>query len=468
MQPLIARILIVDDSRSVRALVRQTLEQDKGYLFTISEAKNGQEAIQFLSDNRVEQWPDVILLDRTMPVLSGDECIRILKANEQWQSILVLFMTAQSEIKEIVHGLSNLQADAYLAKPFHTDELLARIKALLRIKQAESKVRQLNQQLNQSLMAQKQAYASLKKTQIKLAETQAMAVMTKLFEKFIPKQFLQRIAKGGMETIRAGRVTSETLTILFSDIRSFTRLSLEMTPEVVFAFLNSYLSMMGAPIKKNHGFIDKYIGDATMALFDGPFPIQVLGAARAAIGMQKELHRFNEARVAYGKERVRAGIGIHIGSVMLGTLGDEDRMDSTVIGDAVNLSSRLEGLTELYGCPIIVSEEVVSLLDLQEFAVRELDWVVVKGHKDAVAIYELFENSSDPLSTQKKALADLFSQGLSHYRCRQWSQGAAVFQHCLALVSADKSSQLFLERCTRFQKESPGSDWTAVFKMHNK
>ncbi|MBF0162808.1 MAG: response regulator [Magnetococcales bacterium] len=468
MQTITARILIVDDSRSVRSLVRQTLERDSAYLFTVAEAANGQEAIRFLSDNPPEQWPDVILLDRTMPVLSGDECIQRLKANAAWQSILVLFMTARCDAEEIVHGLSDLHADAYLTKPFHPDVLLARIKALLRIKQAEYNVRQLNQQLNQALESQQKAYAALERTQIKLAETQAMAVMTKIFEKFVPKQYVQRIAKGGMETIHAGRVTSETLTLLFSDIRAFTRLSEGMTPEALFAFLNRYLGMMGPSIKQNGGFIDKFIGDAIMALFDGPFPTQVLGAARAAIGMQNALRQFNAVQTADGMEPVRAGMGIHIGTVMLGTLGDEDRMDATVIGDAVNLASRLEGLTDLYGCPVIVSEDVALLLDLQEFAVRELDWVVVKGRKDAVGIYELFEKASDPLGTRKRALADLFAQGLSLYRCRDWSQGAEIFRQCLALVPDDKASILYLERCTGFQREPPGDAWTAVFAMHHK
>lgn len=463
-----ARILTVDDSRTVRHHVRQTLEQDEEYLFTISEAENGAEAVRFLSAHEPDLWPDVIVLDRNMPVLSGDECIRVLKADEQWRTIPVLFLTAQDDIQEVVRGLSELRADAYLPKPFHTDELLARVKVLVRIKQAEDNSRRLNHNLALALAEQKRAYAELQTTRIQLAETQAMAVMTKVFEKFVPKQFLQRIAKEGIETIRAGRVESETITILFSDIRSFTKISETMTPDTLFAFLNDYLSRMEEPIEQNKGFIDKFIGDAIMALFDGNFRVQAQGAVRAAIGMQKALQTLNSERTAQGLLEIGTGIGIHIGSVMLGTLGNENRMDSTVIGDAVNLASRLEGLTKFYGCPIVVSEDVVHFLDPAEFAVRELDLVAVKGREQAVSVFEVFENGSKPHQVQKKRCAKLFKKGLDLYRAREWEKSVALFEQYLTLEGTDLSSQLYLERCAQFQQHPPASDWNGVFAMDHK
>lgn len=463
-----ARILTVDDSRTVRHHVRQTLEGDEEYLFTIFEAENGAEAVRFLCANEPDQWPDVIVLDRNMPVLSGDGCIRVLKSDEQWRLIPVLFLTAQDEIQEVVRGLSELRADAYLSKPFHTDELLARVKVLVRIKQAEDHSRRLNNNLAIALAEQKRAYAELQTTRIQLAETQAMAVMTQVFEKFVPKQFLKRIAKEGVETIRAGRVESETITILFSDIRSFTKISETMTPDTLFAFLNDYLSRMEEPIKKNNGFIDKFIGDAIMALFDGNFRVQAQSAVRAAIAMQKALQTLNAERAEQGLLEIGTGIGIHIGSVMLGTLGNENRMDSTVIGDAVNLASRLEGLTKFYGCAIVVSEDVVRFLDMAEFAVRELDRVAVKGREQAVSVFEVFENGSKPHQVHKMALVKRFKEGLDLYRAREWKKSMAIFEHCLALEANDLSSKLYLDRCALFQKQPPESDWNGVFAMDHK
>ncbi|MEO5350083.1 MAG: response regulator [Magnetococcus sp. YQC-3] len=468
METAAARILTVDDSRTVRHHVRQTLEQDDEYLFTIHEAENGAEAVRFLCAREPEQWPDVIVLDRNMPTLSGDECIRVLKADEQWRLIPVIFLTAQDDVQEVVRGLSDLRADAYLPKPFHTDELLARVKVLVRLKRAEESARRLNKNLANALEEQKRAYAELKTTRIQLAETQAMAVMTKVFEKFVPKQFLQRIAREGVETIRAGRVESETITILFSDIRSFTQISESMTPDDLFAFLNDYLSRMERPIEQHNGFIDKFIGDAVMALFDGNFRVQAQGAARAAIGMQQAVQQLNSERAAHNLPGIGTGIGVHIGPVMLGTLGNDNRMDSTVIGDAVNLASRLEGLTKYYGCPIIVSEDVVRFLDQKEFGSRELDLVAVKGRAQAVAIHEIFANDADPLQERKKKLARGFKKGLDLYRSREWEKAAAAFQHCLTIAEGDRASLLYLERCALFKEQPPAEDWTGLFIMDHK
>ena len=141
--------------------MRHALEQDGECSFTVLEAENGKEAIQFLSDNPSDRWPDVILLDRTMPVMSGDECIHIIKNSEQWRAMPVLFLTANNSVREVVHGMSILKADDYLAKPFHADELLARIKALLRIKQAENQVRLLHMQLHNSYLQLKEQYDAL-------------------------------------------------------------------------------------------------------------------------------------------------------------------------------------------------------------------------------------------------------------------------------------------------------------------
>ena len=463
-----ARILAVDDSRTVRYHVRQVLEQDEEYLFTIHEAENGAEAVQFLCINEPAAWPDVILLDRNMPILSGDECIRVLKADPQWRAIPVLFLTAQDDVKELVRGLSDLKADDYLPKPFDTDELLARVKVLVRIKQAEDKTRLLNKNLAIALTEQKRAYAELKTTKTELAETQAMVTMTQVFEKFVPKQFLQRIAKDGIATIEAGRVESETITILFSDIRSFTNISETMTPETLFAFLNEYLGRMEKPIKENNGFIDKFIGDAIMALFDGNFRAQAMGAVQSAIDMQIQLQQFNNERQNQGLITLGTGIGIHIGSVMLGTLGNANRMDSTVIGDAVNLASRLEGLTKFYGCQIIVSDDIIQFLDQKQFAIRELDLVAVKGREQAVSVYEIFEHLEEPLKEHKKQLTQTFKEGLTLFRSRNWEKASSAFQQCLNTDNTDTASKIYLERCAVFKETPPDDPWTGIFEMDHK
>jgi adenylate cyclase len=178
------------------------------------------------------------------------------------------------------------------------------------------------------------------------------------------------------------------MTILFSDIRGYTTLSESQTPEEIFKFLNEYIAYVGAAIDREGGFIDKYIGDAVMALFDEPHTDSAL---RAAIGMQQALQAFNQQREQQGLPPVGTGIGLHRGEVVMGTVGFTSRMDSTVIGDAVNVSSRVEGLTKTYNCQILVTDAVIAALAHSEDFQLELvdEFAKVKGKETAIALYRL-------------------------------------------------------------------------------
>lgn len=208
------------------------------------------------------------------------------------------------------------------------------------------------------------------------------------FERFVPDKFLQAIAPHGIENIQVGESSTRTIAILFADIRGYTAMSEGMTPLETFEFLNAYLACMGQAIDQCGGFIDKYIGDAIMALFDDAATDGVL---RAAISMQQALIGFNTQQAQHGMPMIEIGIGIHQGEVVMGTVGFTSRIESTVIGDAVNLASRLEGLTKLYGCKILLTDTVVAgLIDPQAFSLRLVDAAVkVKGKETTIAIYEL-------------------------------------------------------------------------------
>src|SRR5258705_35735 len=263
---------------------------------------------------------------------------------------------------------------------------------------------------------------------IALDETQAVAMMTRAFEKFVPKQFLERIARDGLENLKPGNVQASAITTLFSDLRSFTTLSEGMTPQALFAFLNEYLAQMQDPIDHFGGFIDKFIGDAIMALFDQEGAGQAEAAVKAAIGMQRRLAEWNDERQGPPAFPVASGVGIHTGIVMLGTLGSTTRMDSTVIGDAVNLASRLEGLTKHYGVRIIVSEDTWELLDKSVFESRELDLVSVKGRAAPVPIHEVYQDlEGEPLERARR-LADSYAPALAAYRRPAWEGATAGFR----------------------------------------
>ena len=198
---------------------------------------------------------------------------------------------------ELVKGLTLLGVKTTaLAKPFDAGEMIARVKALVRAKKAEDQNRALTHNLERALEAQRKAYEELKTTKISLAETQAVAMMTRVFEKFVPKQFLQRIALDGLESLKPGNVLASRITILFSDLRSFTTISEGMTAKDLFALLNDYLAQMQGPIDHFGGFVDKFIGDAIMALFDQESSAQAEAAVNAAVGMQRRLAEWNHKR----------------------------------------------------------------------------------------------------------------------------------------------------------------------------
>ncbi len=218
------------------------------------------------------------------------------------------------------------------------------------------------------------------------------------FERFVPGKFLSVIAPDGIENIHVGTAVTRPMTILFSDIRGYTTLSENSTPEDMFRFLNEYLPRMGEAIWNHGGFIDKYIGDAVMALFDDE---HTDGALRAALAMRKALHEFNAARHEKGLPTIDTGIGIHRGTVMMGTIGFSSKIESTVIGDAVNLASRVEGLTKTYRAAVLVTGSVVDALKMRtEFTLRVADEAVkVKGKGEAIAVYELVDPDWVPTRT---------------------------------------------------------------------
>lgn len=463
-----ARALVVDDSRTVRVRVRKLLEGAEQARFDVFEAADGGEALKLLEKTPLERLPDVILLDRNMPRMSGDACIRILKSDPVWRAIPVIFLTAQADKAEVVKGLSQLGCDDYLPKPFDAGEMLARVKSLVRAKQAEDAARTLTRNLEKALATQRKAFAELKAAKLELAETQAAAMMTRAFEKFVPKQFLQRIAVDGLENVRAGTVQANRITTLFSDLRSFTTISEGLTPEELFAFLNDYLAQMQGPIDQYGGFIDKFIGDAIMALFDQDGPAQAEAAVKSAIGMQQRLAEWNLERKGPPQQPVASGVGIHTGTVMLGTLGSTTRMDSTVIGDAVNLASRLEGLTKHYGVRIIVSEDTWAALDHSLFESRELDFVSVKGRHAPVGIHEIYQDLRGEALDTQRSLAEAFAPALAAYRARDFAAAADGFLACLTIKPGDVASAMFAERCTYYRQSPPPEDWDGSFAMKSK
>ncbi len=288
--------------------------------------------------------------------------------------------------------------------------------------------------------------------------------MNETYVRFVPRQFLQFLGKDNFTDIKLGDQIQKEMTILFSDIRSFTDLSEEMTPKENFDFINHYLGMMEPAIRKSNGFIDKYIGDSIMALFGE----SVDDAIEAAVEMRIQLVRFNEERRTMGKKEINIGIGIHTGNLMLGIIGGEGRMEGTVISDAVNLASRLEGMTKVYGASIIISEDaLIKLKNPIHFQYRFLDIARVKGKRDSVYIFEILNGEEEEIKKLKWETRHDFGKAVDLYRNRKFEQSAAIFQEILQKNPGDQVARLYIERSREtFDKGLP-KDWKGIEMREN-
>jgi PAS domain S-box-containing protein len=267
------------------------------------------------------------------------------------------------------------------------------------------------------------------------------------YGRFVPQEFIQILHKDSILDVDIGNHVQQEMSILFSDIRDFTSLSEAMSPEDNFKFINAYLSRMELPIIDNHGFIDKYIGDAIMAIFDGSAD----DALQAAITMLNELHSYNETRGRPGRPKLKIGIGINTGLMMIGTVGGKNRMDSTVISDAVNLASRLEGLTKNYKVPLLISEH--TFLRLQhnyDYHIRIIDKVRVKGKSERVSVFEVFNADPEPMRVSKLQTKTLFEQGLAAYYLQQFHQAAEYFEECLRNCPEDKVAEIYFNQVIEY------------------
>jgi len=281
--------------------------------------------------------------------------------------------------------------------------------------------------------------------------------LNKANAKFVPSQFLTYLGKESIADIKLGDQVQREMTVLFSDIRAFTTLSERMTPEENFNFINRYLMETGPVIRTNGGFIDKYIGDAIMALF----PNNPEDGLKAAIGMFQSLDRFNK-----GGEEIHIGVGLHTGKLMLGIIGEAERFDGTVISDAVNLASRMESLTKYYGACILISGQTLDLIpDKSFFESRLLDRVLVKGKSEPVSIYEILVPGHENFQL-KLATRPFFSQALEAYFSGNFEQATREFECLQEENPLDKALSVYLQR----MKQNAGlrEFWTGVTMLDSK
>jgi len=420
-----ARVLAADDDEQVLAVLSAILGS-AGH--TVLLARSGEECV------RVAQsaLPDIILLDVNMPGMDGFATAEALAGRGETRNIPIVMVTGRIDGKDRVRALKAGAVD-FLSKPFRPDELVAKVQSLARLKAYHDDMQ--SQQVG--LMAE----VAGKGDQLKAA--------LDISARFVPREFLRCLSKKSIAELALGDQVLSDMAILFADIRSFTSLSEKMTPRDNFRFLNSYLGRMNPFIWENGGYIDKYIGDAIMALF----PSGAGSALDAGIAMLAQIPVYNSHRAAFGYAPIRIGVGVNAGPVMLGVIGHERFMQGTVISDAVNLASRLEGLTKIYGASLIVSNHVLfGLEDPNRYHYRFLDRVRLRGKEDTVPVYEVFNGDPPELLERKKRTRETFERGVYEYHAGDFTLAAKLFDEIRDPKAPEKAIEIYRIRCMRSLK----------------
>jgi hemerythrin len=284
------------------------------------------------------------------------------------------------------------------------------------------------------------------------------------YARFVPDEFLQLLNKKGILDIQLGDNVEMNLTVLFSDIRSFTTLSEKMSPQANFDFINAYLNDIGPIIRAHNGIVDKYIGDAVMALF-----VNAKDAINAGIAMR-------EAHIYQG---IEAGIGINTGKLMLGIIGEQNRLQCTVISDTVNVAARIETATKVYKTPLLVSQTTLNnLTDSVQYNLRFLDNIKVKGRSKLIKIFEVLNGEPQETQDSKLATIDIFERAVHLYQKNKFSEVQKLMQKCLQINATDTIAELYIRRCKNFLNINSHSEvwedlankasFTPDFLVHNK
>ena len=410
-------ILIVDDEPINHQVLKNHLSSES---YQITMAMNGEDALRALN-NGIKY--DLVLLDVMMPRMTGYEVCQKVREKFMPSELPVIMVTAKNQVQDLVHGL-NIGANDYLAKPFSKQELLARIKTQL----------DLNKIFN-------------------------------IVGRFVPNEFIKSLGKERITDVNLGDQAHRDVTVLFTDIRGYTTISEEMTPEENFNFINAYNLRMGPIIQDNNGFVNQYLGDAIMALF----PSKPEDALISAIEIQKKLAVYNSERIRKERVPIKIGVGLHTGALIMGITGDDQRMDAAIISDTVNSASRVESLSKYYSASILLSEVSINGLDdASKFNFRYLGKVQVKGKNNSLKIYECFDGDGDEIIEKKIASLSSFNDGMNHYFEKDFAMAALGFQQVIKENPQDYTAKLFLQKSGQFIATGVPHDWDGVEVMSSK
>lgn len=294
---------------------------------------------------------------------------------------------------------------------------------------------------------------------------EALRKVYEVTAKFVPHEFIKSLGHKIITDVKLGDQAEKIVTVLFSDIRGYTTISEQMTPEENFSFVCSFNERIGPIIRQYNGFVNQYLGDSIMAIFPG----NAADALSAAVEMQKEVREFNKLRQQKNQTQIQIGIGMHTGSLIMGLTGDKYRMDACTISDTVNTASRIESLTKHYKANILLSEaSLAQIKEVEKFHLRNLGFVQLKGKQKSIKIHECFSDHLQNELDKKLATLALFNQGVSHYLAGSFDLANIAFQQILEENPNDRTSKFFFSHTRQIIEKGIPENWDGVIEMMEK
>ncbi|MBD1842600.1 response regulator, partial [Cyanobacteria bacterium FACHB-63] len=395
--------------------------------------------------------PTVILQDLVMPQMDGLLVVRFLRSQDAPTADVPLIVLSSKEEPVIKAQAFELGANDYLVKLPDRVELIARIRYhsraynnLRKRQEAEAQLRDENlrqaqyiEQVNKLTKAavsveehtfkpedlsevsdRNDELGQLSRVFVQMVSTvntrqEELKRLNESFARFFPSEYLRFLRKESVTEVQLGDYVSKTMAVMFSDIRSFTTISESMSPQDNFNFVNAYLKRVSPEIRNHYGIIVKFLGDGMMAVF----PEGADDAVAAGVAKQLRVQEYNVERMARGNLPVQVGIGIHVGHMMLGMVGETNRIQGDAFSDTVNLTSRLEGLTKYYGVSMLISGQTLEYLSNPgQYQIRFLDRAIVKGRNEPITVYEILDAETEENRSLKRQTQPIFEQGIECYQ----------------------------------------------------
>jgi predicted ATPase/class 3 adenylate cyclase len=431
-------LVLHDDDGRARAIAEQRAGQAQATLLgnVPLEAPGAQVVPETIVQYVARSKRPLVLADAsTEPRFSRDPLV----ASKHVRSVLAVPIVHHGDLRGVVYLENNLAPGVFSAERV----------ALLNVLGGQIAVSLENARL----------YGNLEQSLAK------QVALTEAYSRFTPRAFLDFLGKESILDLRLGDQIHGDMAVLFLDIRGYTTLSESMSPDDNFRFINGFLRRIAPLIGQHRGVVNSFLGDGLMAFFRAP-----ADALTAAIEMQRAVQAYSAERVQKGRREIQVGIGVHTGPLMIGVIGDAERMDTALVSDTVNTAARMEGLTKELGAGLIASERTVRLAREagSDLRVRAIGDVRVKGKLEALRVYECFDGDPTELATRKEATLAEFTSGLERWRAGAFAEASVAFARVLESCPGDRTAQRYLERASALARSGAPAGWSGIEEMERK